>query len=154
MRAFLSTTLAACAAILLLAPATASANPPIHLKFEHNTSAIYQSDPSIEGTGPLYDAVNVFIQLRNCPVGNYYLRMELIQDGVSYELASRAMGVGEFNCTGTAVTRTGMAFLGNGLHPGAALAIVTVDYWHGDGTSSVVAQGSSTVRIPAGYNQP
>ncbi len=152
MRAFLSSTLAACAALLLLAPATASAGPATRLKIEHTTGAIYQSDPSIEGTGPLYDAVNVFIQLRNCPVGNYVLHMDLVQDGVSYELAARTQGVGEFYCSAAGTARVPTGFLGNGLHPGAALVTATVNRW--ENGIPVIAQGSRTVRIPAGYHQP
>jgi hypothetical protein len=152
MRAFLSTTLAACLAMLLVAPATADARPATHLKFEHSTSAIYQTDPSIEGTGPLYDAVVVWTQLRNCPAGDYVMWMDFVQDGVSYESASRALGVGEFRCTGTGVARVGMSFLGNGLHPGAAVATVTV--YKQANNMPVLVEGSHTVRIPAGYNQP
>ncbi|HEX8093425.1 hypothetical protein [Jatrophihabitans sp.] len=151
MRAFLSSTLAACAAMLLLAPITsASAAPVTRLQIERTTSAIWQTDPSIEGTGPLYDAVTVYVQLRNCPTGFYYLHMDFIQDGVSYELESRALGVGELNCTGGRVTETLMGFLGNGLHPGPASVIAFVT--RSDGTT--LAEGSRTVRIPAGYNQP
>jgi hypothetical protein len=149
MRAFLSSTLAA-AAVLLLTPATAGAAPATRLQIEHTTSAIWQTDPSIEGTGPLYDAVTVYVQLRNCPTGFYYLHMDFIQDGVSYELASRALGVGELNCTGGRVTDTLMGFLGNGLHPGPASVIAYVTRWNG----TTLAEGSRTVRIPAGYNQP
>ena len=152
MRTFLSSTLAACAALLVLGPATtAGAAPATQLRIEHATSAIYQYDPSPVGNGTLYDTVTAYTQLRHCPVGNYVLEMTLVQDGVSYPLASTALGVGEFSCTATASQpRLGMAFYGNGLHPGTALARVTV-YRQADGMP-VLTKGSSTVRIPAGSN--
>jgi hypothetical protein len=120
MRALLSSTLTAGAAMLLLAPAA---------------------------------SVAVAAQLRNCPAGNYLLEMTLVQDGVSYPLASSALGVGEFSCTATASRpQLSMAFYGNGLHPGTARVTATV-YRQVDGMP-VVAKDSGTVRIPAGYNQP
>src|SRR4051794_775398 len=100
MRAFLSSTVAACAALLVLAP-TAGAAPAAQFRIEQNTGAIYQYDPSPLGDGPLYDTVAVNTQLRHCPAGNYLLEMTLVQDGVSYPLASTALGVGEFSCTDT-----------------------------------------------------
>ncbi len=153
MRAFLSSTLAA-AAILLLVPATsADAGPAARLTIERNTSAIFQYDPSPNGTGPLYDTVSVHAQLRNCPVDNYVAWITLVQDGVSYPMASTALGAGEFSCTATdAQPRLGMSFYGNGLHPGTALVTVTA-YRQVDGMP-VLVEGSRTVRIPAGYNQP
>jgi len=153
MRAFLSSTLAACAALLVLTPATANAGPATRLTIERNTGAIYQYDPSPIGSGVLYDTVTVYTQLRNCAAGNYLLQMTLVQDGVSYPLASTALGVGEFSCTATdAHPLVGMAFYGNGLHPGTALVTATV-YREVDGMP-VLTQSSRTVRIPAGYNQP
>jgi hypothetical protein len=152
MRAFLSSTLAACAAMLVLAP-SAGAAPKAQLVIGHSTGTIYQYDPSPAGTGPLYDTVVVHTQLRSCPVANYLLEMTLIQDGVSYPLASSANGVGEFSCTATNTRpQVGMAFYGNGLHPGTALVTATV-YREVDGMP-VLARSSRTVRIPAGYNQP
>jgi hypothetical protein len=67
MRTVLSSTVAACAAALLLAPTAASAATQSHLKIVHGTGAIYQYDPSILGTGPTYDTVTVSVQLRGCP---------------------------------------------------------------------------------------
>lgn len=152
MRRLLSITSAACAATALLAPAAGAAAAP-RFRIEHNTGAIFQYDPSPAGTGPLYDTVTVNAQLRGCPAGNYVLWMTLVQDGVSYDLASTALGVGEFSCTATATApQLGMAFYGNGLHPGRAVATATV-YRQVDGMP-VVAQDSRTVLIPAGYNQP
>lgn len=152
MRAFLPTTVAIGAAVLMLAPA-ASASPAARLKIEPKTGAIYQYDPSPVGNGPLYDTVIAYTQLRNCPVGNYVLSMTFVQDGVSYPMASSALGAGEFTCSATSTRpRVGMSFYGNGLHPGAARVTVTV-YKEEDGMP-VLAQGSGTVRIPAGYNQP
>jgi hypothetical protein len=151
MRAFLSSAVAASAVILSLAPTAANAATAAGLKIDHRTSAIYQYDPSPVGDGPGYDTVTVYTQLRNCPVGNYVLEMSLVQDGVSYPLASSANGVGEFSCTATnAQPRVDMAFYGNGLHPGTALARVTV-YREVD-NMPVLAKGSATVRIPAGAN--
>ena len=154
MRAFLSSTLAACAAaVLLLTSTAAEAGPTARLKIEQSTGAIFQYDPSPAGTGPEYDTVAAYVQLRNCAAGDYLLSMTLVQDGVSYPLASSALGAGEFSCTATnANPRVGMAFYGNGLHPGTAVVTVTV-YRQVDGMP-VVAQASRTVRIPAGYNQP
>ncbi|HEV2886457.1 MAG TPA: hypothetical protein VGX49_06065 [Jatrophihabitans sp.] len=150
MRAFLSSTVAACAAMLMLTTTSASAAPAAKLRIEQNTGAIFQYDPSPAGTGPEYDTVTVNTQLRNCPAGDYLLSMSLVQDGVSYPLASSALGVGEFHCTGTGTTQVGMAFYGNGLHPGTALVTVTI-YRQADGMP-VLAEGSRTVRIPAGPN--
>ncbi|HEX8305173.1 MAG TPA: hypothetical protein VF612_09860, partial [Jatrophihabitans sp.] len=97
MRTFLSSALAACAAMLVLAPATtANAGPAPRLKIAHSTSAFYQYDGSVSGTGPAFDAVRVSTQLRGCPAGDYVLFMDLVQDGVSYPVASTALGVGEF----------------------------------------------------------
>jgi hypothetical protein len=154
MRAFLLSTVAACVALFLLTPAVAaSAAPATRLKVEHSTGAIYQYDPSPVGNGPLYDTVAVDAHLRHCPAGNYVLWMTLVQDGVSYPIASTANGVGEFSCTAADTSlQLAMAFYGNGLHPGTALATVTV-YQEIDGMP-VVAQDSSTVRIPKGPNQP
>jgi hypothetical protein len=152
MRAFLSSTVAACAAMLVLAPA-ASAAPAAQLTIGRTTGAIFQYDPSPTGTGPEYDTVAVSSQLRNCPVGNYLLEMTLVQDGVSYPLASSALGVGEFSCTATSTRpQLSMAFYGNALHPGSALVTATV-YRQVDGMP-VLTQSSRTVRIPAGPNQP
>jgi hypothetical protein len=152
MRAFLSSAVAACAAMLVLAP-TASAAPAAQLKVLHEASAIYQYDPSPIGNGPLYDTVTVYAQLRHCPAGNYLLSMNLVQDGVSYPLASSALGVGEFSCTDTdAGPRLGMAFYGNGLHPGTA--VVTVGASGEEDGVPLIEQESATVRIPKGPNNP
>ena len=76
----------------------------------------------------------------------------LVQDGVSYPVASTALGVGEFSCTATdTAPRLRMGFYGNSLHPGPALAIVSV-YVQVDGMP-VLVESSRTVRIPAGPNQ-
>ena len=152
MRAFLSSTLAACAAAMLALAPTASAASTARLQIERNTSAIYQYDPSPMGLGTLYDTVRVTAQLRNCASGYYQMSITLVQDGVSYPWASSALGAGEIVCTGTGVTHTSMSFYGNGLHPGAALVTITI-YRQADGMP-VLTQGSRTVRIPAGYNQP
>jgi hypothetical protein len=153
MRTFLSSTVAACAAMLMLVPTTANAQTAPRLKIAHSTSAIYQYDPSPTGAGALYDTVTVNAQLRGCPAGNYVLFMTLVQDGVSYPLASTALGVGEFSCTATATApQLGMAFFGNSLHPGTAQVIATI-YQQADGMP-VLTEATSTVRIPAGYNQP
>jgi hypothetical protein len=154
MRRFLSTTVAACAALLLLAPTTASAEPAARLKIAHNTSAIWQFDGTILGTGPTFDAVTVYAQVRNCPVGSYLFHMTLVQDGVSYPVASDSRGSSELNCTATdPAPRVLEGFYGNGLHPGPALATVDFSYRQADGTY-VLVQSSRTVRIPAGPNQP
>lgn len=154
MRTFLSSTLAACAAMLVLVPATtANAATAPRLKIAHSTSAFYQYDGSVSGTGPLLDAVRVSTQLRGCPAGNYVLFMDLVQDGVSYPVASTANGVGEFSCTATdTAPRLSMGFYGNGLHPGTAQVTATIYSW-ADGMP-VLTEATSTVRIPAGYNQP
>ncbi|HST48311.1 hypothetical protein [Jatrophihabitans sp.] len=152
MRALLSSSLAACAATVMLAPA-ADAAPAAQLQIERNTSAIYQYDPSPFGDGPLFDTVNVSGQLRNCPAGDYLVDVTLVQNGVSYPWATTALGAGELTCTATNTRpKVGMAFYGNGLHPGTAQATITV-YRQVDGMP-VLAKTSRTVRIPAGYNQP
>jgi hypothetical protein len=152
MRAFLSGVVAACAAMLVLAP-TASAAPAAGLKVVHKTSAIYQYDPSPVGNGPLYDTVIAYVQLRHCPAGNYLLDMSLVQDGVSYPYASSALGVGEFSCTATdAGPRLGVSFYGNGLHPGTAT--VTVSAQDEENGMPLIQQESGTVSIPNGPNNP
>jgi hypothetical protein len=154
VRTFLLSTVAACVALSVLTPTVAAgARPAAQLTVEHKTSAIYQYDPSPFGGGPLYDTVTVYTRLRHCPVGNYLLSMTLVQDGVSYPLASTALAVGELSCTATdAGPQVSMAFYGNGLHPGTAVATVGV-YGEEDGVP-LIAQGSDTVRIPNGPNQP
>jgi hypothetical protein len=150
MRALLTSTLAACAATALLAPA-ADAAPRAQLSIARTTGAIYQYDPSPFGGGPTYDTVNVTAQLRNCPAGDYLLDMKLVQNGVSYPLASTANGVGEFSCTtGNNHPAVSIAYYGNGLHPGAAQVTATV-YREVDGMP-VLAKSSRTVRIPVGPN--
>lgn len=151
MRTFLSSTVAACGAALLLFPAAASADPAPQLRIEHNTGAIYQSDPSPDGDGILYDTVRVAAQLRHCPAGSYFRSITLVQDGVSYEWATQALGAGEISCTGAGTANAGMAFFGNGLHPGTAVVTVTVT---SETDGSVLAEASRTVRIPAGPNNP
>ena len=152
MRRLLYSIVAACLA-MLLAPAAADAKTAPRFKIEPKTSAFYLYDGSVLGTGPKLDAVTVYAQLRDCPVGNYLLHMSLIQDGVSYPIASTARGVGEFSCTATdTAPRLGMGFYGNSLHPGPALAIVSV-YVQVDGMP-VLVESRRTVRIPAGPNQP
>ncbi len=154
MRTFLSSVVAACAAVLLLAPATANAEPASRLKIAPKTSEFYLYDGSVLGTGPKLDAVRLYAQLRDCPTGHYVLHMDLVQDGVSYPIASTALGVGEFSCTATETApRLSMGFYGNGLHPGTAQVTATI-YKHVEGTPVLVAESSRTVRIPAGYNQP
>ena len=149
MRAFLSSTLAACAALLMLAPATADAAPAARLKIDHATSAIYQIDPSIEGNGPTYDGVTATVQLRNCPVGSYLLHMDFVQDGISYDIPQGALGRGEMSCDATGKALGGWDFIGNGLHPGPA----TVTAWVT--VNGVTVTDTRTVRIPAGpNNQP
>lgn len=152
MRTVLSSTVAACAAMLLLAPTAADAAPASRLKIAHNTSAFYQYDGSPTGAGPLFDAVRVSVQLQNCPAGDYLLWASLVQDGVSYPVASTALGVGEFSCGGTRTApQLSMGFYGNGLHPGPARVTATV-YRQQDGMP-VLVESSRMVRIPAGYNQ-
>jgi hypothetical protein len=151
MRTFLSSTVAACAAALLLPPTAASASPAPHLTITHNTGAIYQSDPSPDGDGVLYDTVRVTAELRHCPAGDYFRSITLVQDGVSYPWANQALGAVEVSCTATGIASAGMSFFGNGLHPGTAVVTITVSS-ETDGT--VLAQDSRTVRIPAGNNQP
>lgn len=148
----LTSAVVACAAASLLAPAAASAAPPAHVKIVNSTGGFYQYDGSPTGTGPTYDAVTVKAQLHNCPAGSYVYWMTLVQDGVSYEVASTALGTGELTCTGAAVTPLVRGFYGNGLHPGAAQATVTV-YRQQDGMP-VLTQASGTVRIPTGTNNP
>ena len=153
MRALLLSTAAACLAMFALVSASASAGPAAQLKIEHSTSAIYQYDPSPFGGGPLYDTVTVYAQLRHCPVGDYLLSMTLVQDGVSYPLASSALGVGEFSCTATDTgPRVSMAFYGNGLHPGTA--VVTVGASGEEDGVPLIGQESGSVRIPKGPNNP
>ncbi|HEX8768561.1 MAG TPA: hypothetical protein VF714_09335 [Jatrophihabitans sp.] len=152
MRAFLSSTLAA-AALLLLTPATsADAGPAARLRIEPNTSAIFQYDPSPMGLGTLYDTVSARAQLRNCPAGYYILSMTLVQDGISYPWASSALGAGEVTCPASGTTPVSMSFYGNSLHPGTAVVSITI-YRQADGMP-VLTESSRTVRIPAGYNQP
>lgn len=149
----LTSTVAACAAASLLAPAIASACPPVGLKIAHTSSAFYQYDGSPNGTGPTFDAVSVKVQLRNCPAGDYVLWMTLVQDGVSYPVASTALGVGEFSCSATnKAPQLHLGFYGNGLHPGRATVTATA-YRQVDGMP-VLTQASGTVRIPAGANNP
>jgi hypothetical protein len=153
MRTILTSTVAACAAALVLVPVTADAAPAARVKIAHGTSAFYQYDGSVLGTGPTYDAVAVHAQLSNCPAGDYVYWMTLVQDGVSYPVASTALGTGELYCTGARTTPLVLGFYGNGLHPGLAKATVTV-YRQADGMP-VLTQDSGTVRIPAGpNNQP
>jgi len=151
LRAFLSSTVAACTAALLLAPTAASAEPAPHLTITHNTSAIYQYDPSQNGDGVLFDTVRVTAELRHCPAGNYLRSITLVQDGVSYEWAIQALGAVEVICPATGVTSAGMSFFGNGLHPGTAVVTITVT---SETDGSVLAEDSRTVRIPAGENNP
>ncbi len=152
MRTLLSSTIAVGAVALLLAPTAASAEPAPHLTITHNTSAIYQSDPSPDGDGMLYDTVQVGAELRHCPPAATYLRsITLVQDGVSYGWATTALGAVEIGCLATGTAGAGMSFFGNGLHPGTAVVTITVSRGIDD---TVVAQDSRTVRIPAGYNQP
>jgi hypothetical protein len=151
MRALLSSTVAACAAALLLVPTAASAEPAPRLTITHNTSAIYQSDPSQEGDGVLFDTVRVDAQLRHCPAGTYFRSITLVQDGVSYPWATQALGAVEIGCTDAGTAGAGMSFFGNGLHPGTAVVTITVSS-ETDGT--VLAEDSRSVRIPAGDNQP
>lgn len=154
MRTFLSTTVAACAALLLLAPTAASAEPASRLKIAHNTSAFYQYDGTVLGTGPAFDAVRVYAQVRNCPAGSHLIHMSLVQDGVRYPVAPASRGDGEFSCTATdTAPQVSKGFYGNGLHPGTALVTADFSYQQADGTYAVV-ESSRTVRIPAGYNQP
>ncbi len=153
MRTILTSAVAACAAAALLVPATAEAAPRPSLKIARSSSAFYQYDGSVTGTGPTYDAVSVPVQLHNCPAGNYVLWMTLVQDGVSYDVASTALGVGEFSCSATNKSpQLGLGFYGNGLHPGLATVTATA-YRQVDGMP-VLAQASATVRIPAGANNP
>lgn len=149
--AILTGTVAACAALALV-PAAADAAAPARLKIANSTGAFYQYDGSPTGTGPTYDAVAVHAQLRNCPVGDYILDMSLVQDGVSYPVASTALGSGELYCSGASTTQLVMGFYGNGLHPGQAKVTITV-YRQADGMP-VLTQASGTVRIPAGANNP
>jgi hypothetical protein len=152
MRKFLSSAAAACVAVLLLASTAANAEAAARFKIDRNTSAFYLYDGSVSGTGPQLDAVTVYAQLRDCPAGNYYLQMSLVQDGVSYPVASTALGVGEFSCTATErAPRLRMSFYGNGLYPGPAQVIASV-YVQADGMP-VLVQSTRTVRIPAGPNQ-
>jgi hypothetical protein len=152
MRRLLSAMIAACLA-MLVAPAAADAKPAPRFKIEHSTSAFYLYDGSPLGTGPELDAVAVSAQLRDCPVGNYYLDMSFVQDGVSYPIASTALGVGEFSCSATdTAPLLRMGFYGNSLHPGIALVTATV-YVEVDGMP-VLVKSSRTVRIPVGPNQP
>ncbi|MBV9820684.1 MAG: hypothetical protein JO144_00450, partial [Actinobacteria bacterium] len=105
----------------------ASADPAPQLRIEHNTGAIYQSDPSPNGDGILYDTVRVSADLRHCPAPGFFFRsITLVQDGVSYEWATQALGAGEIGCTDAGTASAGMAFFGNGLHPGTAVVTVTV----------------------------
>jgi hypothetical protein len=151
MRRFLSTIVAMCAVILVAAPTAADAATAPRLKITHNTSAIYQSDPSQNGDGPLYDTVQVYAQLRDCPAGDYLRSITLVQDGVSYPWAVSAMGAVEVICNDTGVAGAGMSFFGNGLHPGTAVVTITIT---SETDGSVLVEDSRTVRIPAGYNQP
>ena len=149
----LTSAVAACAAVSLLAPAIASAAPSPGLKIAHTSSAFFQYDGSVSGTGPTFDAVAVPVQLRNCPTGDYVLWMTLVQDGVSYPIASTALGVGEFSCSATNKSpRLNLGFYGNGLHPGPATVTATA-HRQADGMP-VLTQASATVRIPAGANNP
>ncbi|MEO6500916.1 MAG: hypothetical protein ABIQ09_03295 [Jatrophihabitantaceae bacterium] len=151
----MSSTVAACAALLLVAPATAAnAAAGSRLKIATKTSAFYLYDGSVLGTGPELDAVRVNVQVQNCPLGYYMymLHMEFIQDGVSYPIASTALGVGEFYCSATdTAPHLSMGFYGNALHPGAAQVITSI-VGYTENTSVLLAESSRTVRIPAGAN--
>jgi hypothetical protein len=137
---------------VLLAPTAADAQPATRLRIEHTTSAFYLYDGSVTGTGPQLDAVTVYAQLRNCPAGDYLLDMSLVQDGVSYPIASTALGVGEVTCTAANTAPTvRMGFYGNSLHPGSAQVTATL-YRQVDGMP-VAAKSSRTVVIPDGPNQ-
>src|ERR1700710_354420 len=114
----LTSTVAACAAALVVAPAVADAAPAARVAIAHDTSAFYQFDGSPLGTGPTADAVAVHAQLRNCPAGNYIIDMSLVQDSVSYPVASTALGSGELYCSGAKTTPLVTGFYGNSLHPG------------------------------------
>jgi len=152
MRTILSSTVAACAAALLLYPTAASAVPAPRLTIAHNTGAIYQSDPSPDGDGVLFDTVRVTAELRHCLPGTTYFRsITLVQDGVSYPWATQAQGAVEVTCTDAGTASAGMAFFGNGLHPGTATVTVTIS---SETDGSVLVEDSRTVRIPAGPNQP
>jgi len=151
MRTVLSST-AACLAVLAWVPTAANADPAPRLQIAHNTGAIYQSDPSPNGDGILYDTVQVSAELRHCPAPGFYFRsITLVQDGVSYEWATQALGAVEIGCTDAGTAAAGMAFFGNGLHPGTAVVTVTVS---SETDGSVLAEESRTVRIPAGANNP
>jgi hypothetical protein len=159
MRVLLSSTVAACAAVLVLSTATeasatsAAKAKPVKVRIVHKTSAIYQYDPSPVGGGPTYDTVIAYVQLRHCPAGNYLLDMSFVQDGVSYPYASSALGVGEFSCTATdSAPRLGVSFYGNGLHPGTAT--VTVSAHDEENGEPLFQEQSGTVRIPKGPNNP
>lgn len=154
MRRLLSSIIAACTAMLLLAPTAAEAAPAPRLKIEPKTSAFYLYDGSVLGTGPQLDAVRVYVQLRDCPLGYYLYRLDvdLVQDGVSYPIASTALGVGEFYCSATETApHLSMGFYGNALHPGTAQVKASV-YGYVEGTPVLLAESSRTVRIPAGAN--
>lgn len=151
MRTILSSTVATCAAALLLYPTAASAEPAPHLTIAHNTGAIYQTDPSPDGDGVLYDTVRVDAQVRHCPAGTYFRSITLVQDGVSYSWATQAQGAVEITCTDAGTASAGMAFFGNGLHPGTAVVTVTIS---SETDGSVLVEDSRTVRIPAGANNP
>ena len=92
-------------------------------------------------------------QLRGCPAGDYVLFLNLVQDGISYPLASTALGVGEFElhryrnrpAAGDELRRQQPT-------PGVAEVTATI-YRQADGMP-VLTEAASTVRIPAGYNQP
>lgn len=154
MRGLRSSVIVASAALLVLTTTDASAAPAATATIVHRTSAIYQYDPSPFGGGSTYDTVIAYVQLRHCPVGNYLLDMTFTQDGVSYPYASSALGVGEFSCTATDhAPRLGIAFYGNGLHPGTAT--VTVSAQDEENGVPLIEQESGTVRIPKGpNNQP
>lgn len=153
MRVFRSSAIAVGAAMLVLVPSiAANAASATKARVIHKTSAIYQYDPSPVGNGPTYDTVIAYVQFRHCPVGNYLLSMTLVQDGVSYPYASSALGVGEFSCTATeSRPRIGISFYGNGLHPGLAQVVATA---HDEENGTPLVQGSGTVRIPKGTNNP
>ena len=148
--ALVSAGIAATFALMLSASTAAgAASGAPRLTIEPRTSAIVLVDNSAAGTGPFLPAVSVLARFRNCPGPGfssiYFENITLVQDGVSYEWLSGALGVGFFECTtvGQDVGAVGAELGGVGLHPGHAYVTFSIT-----GNDTVVASDARRVNIP------
>lgn len=151
MRAFRA--LVAAGAVLVAATAiapSASATAPPRLLVFPVTSAIFLTDQTQNPDGPqpgdpLEKTVQVSVTLRHCPVGFHHKDIRLVQDGISYPWSYGAKGAMEVICHQPDETvPIGVAFVGDGLHPGLARVTAVVH----DENEVVIAQAASPVVIP------